>query len=82
MFPLLGLSFFPRTDAGQFMINLKAPTGTRLAVTENEVAKVENLICHTVAPEDLGSSSPTSVRSQASPPSTPPTPPCTRRSSR
>ena len=41
LFPLLGLSFFPRTDAGQFVINLKAPTGTRLAVTEGEVAKVE-----------------------------------------
>jgi multidrug efflux pump subunit AcrB len=54
MFPLLGLSFFPRTDAGQFVINLKAPTGTRLSVTENEVAKVEDLIRHTVSPEDLG----------------------------
>jgi multidrug efflux pump subunit AcrB len=54
IFPLLGLSFFPRTDAGQFVINLKAPTGTRLAVTENEIAKVENLIRHTVSPEDLG----------------------------
>ncbi len=42
MFPLLGLSFFPRTDAGQFVINLKAPAGTRLSVTENEVAKVED----------------------------------------
>ena len=30
LFPLLGLSFFPRTDAGQFVINLKAPTGTRI----------------------------------------------------
>ena len=36
------------------MINLKAPTGTRLAVTENEVAKVENLIRQVVSPEDLG----------------------------
>jgi multidrug efflux pump subunit AcrB len=54
MFPLLGLSFFPRTDAGQFVINLKAPTGTRLSVTENEIAKVENLIRHTVSPDDLG----------------------------
>src|SRR5271157_1507927 len=27
LFPLLGLSFFPRTDAGQFVINLKAPAG-------------------------------------------------------
>jgi multidrug efflux pump subunit AcrB len=52
--PLLGLSFFPRTDAGQFVINLKAPTGTRLSVTENEVAKVENLVRQVVSPEDLG----------------------------
>ena len=54
VFPLLGLSFFPRTDAGQFVINLKAPSGTRLAVTENEVAKVEDLIRQVVSPEDLG----------------------------
>ncbi len=53
LFPLLGLSFFPRTDAGQFVINLKAPSGTRLSVTENEVAKVEDLVRKTVAPEDL-----------------------------
>jgi len=52
--PLLGLSFFPRTDAGQFVINLKAPTGSRLSVTENEVIKVENLIRQVVQPEDLG----------------------------
>src|SRR3954447_18833036 len=44
LFPLLGLSFFPRTDAGQLVINLKAPTGTRLTVTENEVAHVEDLV--------------------------------------
>src|SRR5207253_1808383 len=48
------LSFFPRTDAGQFVINLKAPTGTRLAVTDNEVARLEKLIRQVVAPEDLG----------------------------
>ena len=53
LFPRLGLSFFPRTDAGQFVINLKAPSGTRLAVTEDEVAKVENLIRETVPAEDL-----------------------------
>ncbi len=52
--PLLDLSFFPRTDAGQFVISLKAPSGTRIAVTENEVAKVEDLVRKTVAPEDLG----------------------------
>ena len=54
LFPQLGLSFFPRTDAGQFVINLKAPTGTRLAITESEVAKVEALIRQVVAPGDLG----------------------------
>ncbi len=54
LFPSLGLSFFPRTDAGQFVINLKAPTGSRLVVTENEVARLENLIRQVVSPEDLG----------------------------
>jgi multidrug efflux pump subunit AcrB len=54
LFPRLGMSFFPRTDAGQFVITLKAPSGTRLAVTENEVAKVENLVRHVVEPDDLG----------------------------
>ena len=54
LFPALGLSFFPRTDAGQFVINLKAPTGSRLAVTDNEVARLENLIRRVVSPEDLG----------------------------
>ena len=54
LFPALGVSFFPRTDAGQFVINLKAPTGTRLAVTEAEVAKVEGLVRRVVSPSDLG----------------------------
>ena len=54
LFPLLGVSFFPRTDAGQFVVNLKAPSGTRLAVTENEVARVEDLIRSVVSPEDFG----------------------------
>ena len=48
IYPLLGLAFFPRTDAGQFTINLKVPTGTRLEVTEQYVAKVEDLIRHEV----------------------------------
>jgi multidrug efflux pump subunit AcrB len=53
LWPKLGLAFFPRTDAGQFVVNLKAPSGTRLAVTEGEVAKLEKLIKEVVAPEDL-----------------------------
>jgi multidrug efflux pump subunit AcrB len=54
IFPLLGVSFFPRTDAGQFVINLKAPSGTRIALTEDEVSKAENLIRRVVPPEELG----------------------------
>lgn len=54
LFPLVGLSFFPRTDAGQFVLNLKAPSGTRLTDTEKEVTRVEDLIRHTVSPEDMG----------------------------
>jgi HAE1 family hydrophobic/amphiphilic exporter-1 len=53
LYPLLGFSFFPRTDAGQFMINLKAPTGTRLGVTEDYVKRVEDIVRHVVKPRDL-----------------------------
>ena len=53
LFPLLGLSFFPRTDAGQFTINMKAPTGSRIELTNEYVAKVEDLIKRTVTPGDF-----------------------------
>jgi len=54
LYPLLGLSFFPRTDAGQFIINLKAPSGTRLEMTESLIARVEQIVRRTVLPEDFG----------------------------
>ena len=54
LFPQLGLSFFPRTDAGMFVINVKAPSGSRIAVTESEVAKVEALIRRIIPARDLG----------------------------
>jgi multidrug efflux pump subunit AcrB len=53
IYPFLGRAFFPQTDAGQFTINLKAPTGTRIEVTDQYVAKVENLIRHDVSPADM-----------------------------
>ncbi len=53
IYPLLGLAFFPRTDAGQFTINLKVPTGTRLEVTEQYVAKVEDLIRREIGSKDV-----------------------------
>jgi HAE1 family hydrophobic/amphiphilic exporter-1 len=53
LYPLVGTSFFPRTDAGQFVINVKAPTGTRLEVTEGYVKKVEGIVRQVVRPGDL-----------------------------
>jgi multidrug efflux pump subunit AcrB len=40
----MGLSFFPRTDARQFVINFKAPSGTRLDATNEETNKIEGII--------------------------------------
>jgi hydrophobic/amphiphilic exporter-1 (mainly G- bacteria), HAE1 family len=53
IYPFLGLAFFPRVDAGQFTVNLKVPTGTRIEVTNDYVAKIENLIRHVVPSTDL-----------------------------
>jgi multidrug efflux pump subunit AcrB len=54
LFPLMGLSFFPRTDPGQFVINVKAPSGTRLEVTDQYIAKAEEDIRSVIPPNDLG----------------------------
>lgn len=52
--PFVGMAYFPRTDPGQFVINLKATTGTRIEKMEELVAKVEAVIREEVAPEELG----------------------------
>ncbi len=53
LFPLLGVAFFPRTDAGQFVINVKAPSGSRIEVTNDEIARLEDIIRKTIDPKDL-----------------------------
>ena len=53
IFPFLGVAFFPQTDAGQFTVNMKVPTGTRIEVTNEYVAKIEDLIRQIVAPKDV-----------------------------
>ncbi len=53
LYPLLGLGFFPRTDPGQFVINIKAPTGTRLELTNQYIKRVEEDIRQVVSPRDL-----------------------------
>jgi HAE1 family hydrophobic/amphiphilic exporter-1 len=54
LYPLLGVAYFPRTDPGQFVINLKAPSGTRLELTEQNIAQVEDEIRQIVPPNELG----------------------------
>jgi HAE1 family hydrophobic/amphiphilic exporter-1 len=53
LLPLIGVSFFPRSDAGQFVINVKAPTGTRIEVTNDYVKQVEDIVRQVVEPDDL-----------------------------
>src|SRR5271169_2674413 len=52
-FPFLGRSYFPRTDPGQFVINIKAPTGTRLELTDQYIGQVERDIREVVPARDL-----------------------------
>jgi multidrug efflux pump subunit AcrB len=54
LYPLLGVSFFPRTDPGQFVINIKAPSGTRIELTNQYIKQVEQDIREVVSPRDLG----------------------------
>jgi multidrug efflux pump subunit AcrB len=51
--PLLGRAYFPRTDPGQFVIGVKAPTGTRIELTDQYIARVEDDVREVVAPKDL-----------------------------
>ncbi|HUI80176.1 MAG TPA: efflux RND transporter permease subunit [Bryobacteraceae bacterium] len=53
LYPFMGLAFFPQTDAGQFTLNLKVPTGTRIEVAEQYVAKVEDLVRKVVPASDF-----------------------------
>jgi hydrophobic/amphiphilic exporter-1 (mainly G- bacteria), HAE1 family len=53
LYPLVGITFFPRTDQGQFVINVKAPTGTRIEVTNQYIKQVEDIVRQVVRRGDL-----------------------------
>jgi multidrug efflux pump subunit AcrB len=53
LFPFLGRAYFPRTDAGQFVINVKMPSGTRIELSNRYVARVEDIIRQVVPKRDL-----------------------------
>jgi multidrug efflux pump subunit AcrB len=54
MYPLLGVAFFPRTDPGQFVINFKAPSGTRIELSEQYAKQVEYMVRKVVPENELG----------------------------
>jgi hydrophobic/amphiphilic exporter-1 (mainly G- bacteria), HAE1 family len=54
LYPILGVAFFPRTDPGQFVVNLKAPSGTRIELTNQYVKRVEEIVRQVVPPDELG----------------------------
>jgi len=54
MYPLLGVAFFPRTDPGQFVINIKAPSGTRIELSEQYAKQIEDEIREVVPSNELG----------------------------
>ncbi len=53
MIPLMHTEIFPTTDAGQFQLRLRAPTGTRIERTEVMTLKALDIIRHEVGPENV-----------------------------
>src|SRR6266850_2179715 len=54
LIPQMHTEIFPTTDAGQFQLRLRAPTGTRIERTEVLTLKALDIIRHEVGPENVG----------------------------
>jgi multidrug efflux pump subunit AcrB len=52
LYPLLGKELFPQIDAGQFVIGVRAPAGTRLEKTEDVTQQVEEIIKREIPEQD------------------------------
>jgi multidrug efflux pump subunit AcrB len=53
LYPLVGTELFPTTDAGQFIIDYRAPVGTRIELTEAMTARMENVVRQVIPPQEL-----------------------------
>jgi multidrug efflux pump subunit AcrB len=53
LFPFVGRAYFPRTDPGQFVINVKALSGTRLELSDKYIAQVEHDVRSVIPKSDL-----------------------------
>ena len=52
--PFIGKAYFPRTDPGQFVINIKASSGTRLELTEDLIKQAEDIVRKEIPADELG----------------------------
>jgi len=50
---VVGTDFFPSVDAGQMKLHLRAPSGTRIEVTEQEVLEAEKRIREIIPADEL-----------------------------
>ena len=55
MIPFVGRDFFPRVDAGQIKLHLRAPAGSRLEETERIAAETEAIIRRVIPEAEVGS---------------------------
>src|SRR5579863_3555909 len=53
IYPLIGTELFPQTDAGQFIIDYRAPVGTRIEITEELTERMENAVRRVIPPSEL-----------------------------
>ncbi len=53
LYPRIGKELFPQVDTGQFSIQLRAPSGTRIEKTEQQVSEVERAIREEIPQSDL-----------------------------
>jgi multidrug efflux pump subunit AcrB len=53
LFPLVRQAYFPRTDPSQFVISVKAPSGTKLELTEKLIGQVEGIVASVVPTNEL-----------------------------
>ncbi|GAB4026201.1 efflux RND transporter permease subunit [Spirosoma koreense] len=53
--PFVGRDFFPKVDAGQIKLHLRAPAGTRLEATEQVAAKTAEIVRAVIPDEEVGS---------------------------
>jgi len=53
LYPYIGSDFFPKVDAGQIRLHVRAPSGTRLEETEQRFVDVERAIRRIIPAEEL-----------------------------